>query len=312
MGSIGLRHARLYAALPDTVVEICESRPAGLEEARRQSPMAKYWTDYAAALESGPDFVVVATPHQLHAEMSIAAMEKGIPVLSEKPMSDNLGAAEAMVAASRRTHQPLAVGYHLRFHPGVQRLRKMLAEGEVGPLVFARYCVDSLVALENSRSRYQATLPGALFMDYSHGLDLLLHLTGEIPKSVETRGVPGAIGELKADPILCSAILGYDQPLQVELHMSYVLKPEVHTLQVIGRRLGVTVELNSGQMEIHEIRENTLQRIAMPYERDPLYVRQWRAFRAHCAGQPSYLCTAEHALKTNQLMDRLLRAWGKA
>jgi len=309
MGSIGLRHARLYAVLPDTIVEVCESRPEGVEEARRQSPGVKCWLDYQAALDSKPDYVVIATPHQAHAPMTIAALERGIPVLCEKPMSHDLAEAEKMMAASRRHQTPLAVGYSIRFHPGLLYLRKLLAAGDVGPLIFARYCVDSLGALGNSRSRYQATLPGAIFMDYSHGLDLLFHLTGKIPATLATRGISGNLGELKADPILFSGILGYEKNLQAELHMSYVLKPEIHTLQVIGERLGVLVELNSGRIEIHDIKESTLQTIVLPYERDPLFVQQWNAFRGFCLGQPSDICTGEEALKTNQLMDRLLSSW---
>jgi predicted dehydrogenase len=309
LGSIGLRHARLYTALPDTVVEVCEQRPEGVEDLRRQSPTVKCWPDYQTALDSKPDYVVIATPHQAHAAMTIAALERGIPVLCEKPMSHDLLEAEKMMAASRRHNTPLAVGYSLRFHPGFQHLRKLLASGEVGPLLFTRYCVDSLGALGNSRSRYQATLPGALFMDYSHGLDLLFHLTGKLPSTLMTRGIGGNLGELKADPILFSGILGYENNLQAELHLSYVLKPEVHTLQVIGERLGVMVELNSGRMEIHDIRENTLQSIVLPYERDPLFVQQWKEFRSFCLGRPSNLCTGEEALKTNQLMNRLLTSW---
>jgi predicted dehydrogenase len=311
MGSIGLRHARICAAEPETIVEVCESRPEGLAETRAQMPQVKSWTDYHTALEAKPDYVIIATPHQAHADMSIAALEKGIPVLCEKPMSHSLADAEKMMAASRRHRTPLAVGYCLRFHPGVQRLRKMLADGEIGSAFFARYCVDSLIALQNSRSRYQATLPGALFMDYSHGLDLLFHLMGKLPATVVSRGIVGNLGDFKADPILFSAIFGYEKNLQAELHFSYALKPEIHTLQVIGERLGVLIELNSGRVDIQDIAKSAQQTIDLPYERDPLYVQQWRAFRNFCLGQASDVCTGDEALKTNQLMDRLLSSWLK-
>jgi predicted dehydrogenase len=309
MGSIGLRHARLYAALPETIVEVCESRPEGLAEARGQLPEVKCWADYHAALDSKPDYVVIATPHQAHAPMTIAALEKGIPVLCEKPMSHSLTEAEKMMAASRTYSTPLAVGYCLRFHPGVQRLRKMLADGDIGPFFFVRYCVDSLIALQNSRSRYQATLPGAVFMDYSHGLDLLFHLTGKLPTTIASRGIAGNLGDCKADPILFSAIFGYEKSLQAELHFSYALKPEIHTLQVIGERLGVLIELNSGRLDIHDIKQNVQETVLLPYERDPLYLQQWQAFRNFCLGQKSDICTGDEALKTNQLMDRLLSTW---
>jgi predicted dehydrogenase len=312
MGSIGLRHARLYATLPDTVVEVCESRPDGLEEARRQSPGVECWTDYAAALASAPDYVVVATPHQAHAAMAIASLEKRIPVLCEKPMSDALAEAEAMQAASRQYATPLAVGYTIRFHPGVRRLRQLLAGGDIGQLMHARYCVDSLVALQNTRSRYQAHLPGALFMDYSHGLDLLFFLTRKIPATLATQGIAGSIGELSADPFLFSGLLGYDKAFQAEIHLSYLLKPEIHTLQLVGSRLGVLIELNGGRMEIRHVEKSELEIVDLPYERDPLFLEQWQAFRDFCAGKPTDICTGDEALETNRLIDRLLSNWEKS
>lgn len=308
MGSIGLRHARLYSQLPHMQVEVCDSREAGLAEARQLLPEVGTWSDYAAALDSQPDFVLVATPHQLHAPMVCRALERGIRVLCEKPMSHRLKEAEQMVTASQTTGTAFAVGFHLRFHPAIIRLKAMLESGELGTVLFTRYCVDSLVTLENSRSRYQAELRGALLMDYSHGLDLLIHLLDAVPTRVEARGTAGRIAGYQADPLILSGILEYDAPYHAELHLSYTGKPEVHRLEILTSHFNVRLELNGGTFIRHRISDGSLEDLSLDYERDSLYQAQWQAFEAFCEGSPSPICTSSQALRVNQALDALLQS----
>lgn len=309
LGSIGLRHARLCENLPNLTVEVCDSRTAGLDEARRQSPKVVCWEDYASALDSWPDYVLVATPHHLHASMAMAALERGIPVLCEKPMSHDLGEAAEMASLSARNGVSLAVGYHLRFHPSILRLGEMLKRGQLGAALYARYCVDSLVTLENSRSRYQATLPGSLLMDYSHGLDLLINLFQASPNSVMARGLDGSIAHFEAKPLLLSAILGYERAFQAELHLSYAVKPELHTLEVTGTQASISLALNGGEISLRQVEDGSEQATDLPYVRDQLYLAQWAAFVDFCEGRPSLICSAEQALRVNELMDQLLAAF---
>lgn len=312
MGSIGLRHARLYSQLPDLQVEVCDSREAGLGEARALLPDVVTWTDYSAALDSQPDFVLVATPHQLHAPMACQALALGVRVLCEKPMSHRLDEAEQMVAASRANATPLAVGFHLRFHPSIVRLKAMLESGELGTVLFARYCVDSLITLENSRSRYQAELHGALLMDYSHGLDLLIHLLGAKPSRVEARGTAGSIAGYHANPLVLSGILEYPEARHAELHLSYAGKPEVHRLELITSHFNLRLELNSGRFIRHRVSDGTTEDLSLEYERDSLYQAQWQAFEQFCEGKVSPICSAEQALSVNQTLNELLHSLEKS
>jgi hypothetical protein len=84
-------------------------------------------------------------------------------------------------------------------------------------------------------------------MDYSHGLDLLLHLSDRAPDKICAMGLPGSIAGFSANPLLVSAILGYKDGFQSELHLSYTGKPEVHTLEMLTDRGSLAVELNSGK-----------------------------------------------------------------
>lgn len=305
MGSIGLRHARLYSSLPGLQVEVCDSREAGLGEARTLLPDAPQWSDYAAAVASRPDYVLIATPHQAHSEMACLALENGCRVLCEKPMSHHLDEASLMTSCARETGSPLAVGFHLRFHPSVVRLRAMLQSGEAGRLLSIRYRVDSLVTLENSRSRYQSHLPGALLMDYSHGLDLLHHLLGEPPVRMSAQGMAGEIAGYSANPLVFGALFSYPS-LQAELHLSYTGKPEVHCLELTTSKYNIRLELNSGAFVRHHIADGTSEDLSFAFERDALYLAQWQAFQDFCEGKPSPICSAEQALESNRIMALLI------
>ncbi|MBV8568531.1 MAG: Gfo/Idh/MocA family oxidoreductase [Methylobacteriaceae bacterium] len=95
----------------------------------------KWTTDYASALRDPEvDVVFVATPSEVHAAQSIAALERGKPVLSEIPIAMNLADAEKVVATARRQDRVLAVCHPRRFgaerealcqrvHTGSERVR---------------------------------------------------------------------------------------------------------------------------------------------------------------------------------------------
>jgi 1,5-anhydro-D-fructose reductase (1,5-anhydro-D-mannitol-forming) len=78
--------------------------------------------------------VWVASPPDLHAEHSVAALQSGKHVLCEKPLAAALADARAMVAAARQTGQRLAVGYHMRQHPAHCALQKSCVAGALGQL----------------------------------------------------------------------------------------------------------------------------------------------------------------------------------
>jgi predicted dehydrogenase len=76
--------------------------------------------------------VYVASPHDLHAEHTIAALEAGKHVLVEKPMATSAADCTRMIDAARRANRSLAVAYYRRGYPAIRRVRDLLAEGAIG------------------------------------------------------------------------------------------------------------------------------------------------------------------------------------
>ncbi|MDF2670815.1 MAG: oxidoreductase [Paenibacillus sp.] len=100
---------------------------------------AKVYTDYRELLKDGSiDVIHVCTPNYNHAEISVAAMEAGKHVMSEKPMAITSAEARSMVDASKRTGKKLTVGYNNRFRPDSQHLKKVCEAGQLGEIYYAK------------------------------------------------------------------------------------------------------------------------------------------------------------------------------
>ena len=131
---MGRSHALALHAHPDAeIVGLVNRSKVDLPEALRGYPLHR---DFHAELaETRPEFVVIATYTDTHADYAIAAMEAGAHVFVEKPLAMTAEDAARVTGTARRLNRKLGVGYILRHHPSWQRL---IAEARDlgGPYVF--------------------------------------------------------------------------------------------------------------------------------------------------------------------------------
>ena len=100
---------RAHAA--SDLVAICRRDPVALERHRQTFDVPRAFTDYDEMLRQAPlDAVYVATPVHLHAAQALAALDRGLHVLVEKPMASTAAEAEAMVGARRPTRRAAGRG----------------------------------------------------------------------------------------------------------------------------------------------------------------------------------------------------------
>ena len=138
LGNIGRHHA---AYLLDRKVPRCELVAACATSPEKLAPFdgkgVRPWTDAGALIRSGTlDAVLIATPHYSHASLGIAAMEAGLHVMVEKPISAHKADAERLLdCAAAHPGQVLAGMFQLRVEPRYQRIRRILQSGELGRVV---------------------------------------------------------------------------------------------------------------------------------------------------------------------------------
>ncbi|MGI8825706.1 MAG: Gfo/Idh/MocA family protein [Chloroflexota bacterium] len=111
-------------------------RPGAAEDAVQQLGLQNVHTDTnldRAIAIAKPDFAVNATVPSAHCDVSIQALEAGLPVVSEKPMAESMEQARAMVATSERTGNLLMINQQRRHDAGLVATRR-LVEKHIGPL----------------------------------------------------------------------------------------------------------------------------------------------------------------------------------
>ena len=86
---------------------------------------------------SGANAVFIASPNYLHAAQSISALNAKKHVLCEKPMCLSLKEALSVKKAVKKNNVKFGVGFHLRFHPVLREVKKIIQSGKTGEVVFA-------------------------------------------------------------------------------------------------------------------------------------------------------------------------------
>jgi predicted dehydrogenase len=129
------------------------------------------------------DFVVVTTPTASHAEIALAAAERGLHVFMEKPFGLDRAAGEPVVAAMQRRGLVSQVGYFMRFMPTFRRLKEVLDRGVIGQVVHYKNEMYGRTVLQTSKSSWRAEKKtgGGCLLDFgSHCLDLSDYLMGPV------------------------------------------------------------------------------------------------------------------------------------
>ena len=114
------------------VVGLCDIRPEAVAHRHAQFPDARGVTRFEDLLKLDLDLVDILSPHPLHEEMAVAAMEAGAHVSVQKPMAMTTAECDAMVAASERTGQRLKVFENFVFYPPLVKARELLKAGAIG------------------------------------------------------------------------------------------------------------------------------------------------------------------------------------
>ncbi|HEX3047705.1 MAG TPA: Gfo/Idh/MocA family oxidoreductase [Bacillota bacterium] len=201
-GSIFGVHAKAVQQLDEArlaaVVDINETKAA--EAAERYN--CSSYTDYRQMLQDKQIQVVhICTPHYLHAEMAIAALQSGKHVLVEKPMAITFADAETMIRIARETGKRLGICFQNRYNFTASRIKNLLDSGRAGKVLHAKAAVKwhrDAAYYQNCgwKGKWATEGGGVLINQAIHTLDLLQWFLGEITSitgAVATTGLRNII-----------------------------------------------------------------------------------------------------------------------
>jgi predicted dehydrogenase len=319
LGSIGRRHYRNLRALGEQDILFYRTHRATLPEGELAGVPVE--TDLSRALEQKPDAVIIANPTAKHLEVAIPAAASGCDLLIEKPVSPSMDGIDALQAALQRGGGKAQVGYHFRFHPGLLRIRSLLAQQAIGSLVSARAEWGEFLPgwhpWEDYHLSYAARpdLGGGVVLTLSHPLDYLHWLLGEVEELWSFTSRLG-LGLQVED---CAEIgLRFTSGVLGSVHLDYLQRPGRHSLEIIGTQGSLTWENTDGTVHLvqsgPEGAADSSQLYPAPtgFERNTLFLDEMRNFRDVVVGQAEPACSLGEGIYALQLALAVLRSGQQA
>ncbi|HNS38202.1 MAG TPA: Gfo/Idh/MocA family oxidoreductase [Anaerolineaceae bacterium] len=309
-GSIGRRHLRNLLALGQTDIVLLRSGRSTLPTDEITGLPVEY--DLAAALAHRPDAVIVATPTALHLETAIPAAAAGCHLFLEKPIDADLSRIAELRAALERGGGQVLVGFQYRFHPGLRKIRSLLAQNAIGRVVSARVQWGEYLPdwhpWEDYRQGYaaRADLGGGVVRTLCHPLDYLRWLMGEV---IAVRAFTDQLGGLEIDVEDTAEIaLRFASGALGSLHLNYVQRPAVHRLEIIGSAGTLQWDNADGSVRLYRAAASQWEVFLAPecFERNVLFLDQTRHFIDVVQGQSTPRCTLDDGVRAMELVQAVL------
>ena len=187
MSNIGKHHADYLLAgkVPRCeLTAVCSTSPHKLEPYRAKGLQI---FDRAEKLLQSRDLdaVIIATPHYQHTSLGITALEAGLHLMVEKPISAHKADAERLIAGAQKyPDQVFAAMFQLRVEPRYLKIRKLIQSGELGDIVRLSWIItdwyrtEAYYASGGWRATWRGEGGGVLLNQCLHNLDVIAWLLG--------------------------------------------------------------------------------------------------------------------------------------
>ncbi len=166
IGAGGIAKRALFPAISKSNVgEIYAVASRDKTKALTISPNGIVYTSYDELLaDPKVEAVYISLPNSLHLPLAIKAMRAGKHVLCEKPLGMNAAEVEEAIAVSKETNRIFVEASWNRWHPRSQRIREIVASGELGKITHIRTCF-TYDGLDQENIRLDPKLGGGILYD---------------------------------------------------------------------------------------------------------------------------------------------------
>jgi len=133
VGSMGVNHARINWELPDVdLVGVVDFNRETAERVAKKFGSKAFFNHKTLLDEAKPEAVTLAVPTIYHHKIALDVIERGIPLLIEKPIAFTTEEGQEIIDAAKNNNVKLMIGHIERFNPAITTLKNLIAEGELG------------------------------------------------------------------------------------------------------------------------------------------------------------------------------------
>jgi predicted dehydrogenase len=309
-GKIAKRFMQAVFYVPEAQVVAVGSREQHTaDQFGAQFGVPKRYGSYDALI-SDPEveIVYVATPHTLHAENTLAALQAGKHVLCEKPFTINAQQAEVVIQAARASGKFVMEGMWTRCFPVVREIIRSIQSGELGEIRYLQADFGFRPEFNPASRLFAPELGGGALLDVGVYPVALAFLVLGAPKQIVSHATLGATGVDE----LCSMLFLYDNGAQAVLSASLQVEMPKQA-NICGSQARIHIPAPWWKpSEAYLVRnDGTTEDLLYPYEGDGL---QFEIRHVHdCLRQgltESLWMPLDETLAIMRVLDTLRAQWG--
>ncbi len=310
LGSAGQRHMRNLKRILGGEAEFIAYRVRKLErvfddnlniiEGQRIAEMyhVREFDNLEKALEEKPDIAVISNPNSMHIDCAIKIAKHGIDIFMEKPVSNRMDGIDELGRIIEENRIILYVGFQMRMHPCITRLKQDIENGAIGKVVSVDCHMGELLTEMHKYEDYRvmnesrADMGGGVVLCQIHEIDYLYWIFGT---PTEIYAVGNKYSDLQIDVEDSVSSLwryGNEKSYSITLHQDFLQTPPVRKCRVIGTKGQIAIDLLSNKYSLLQkgiITEENFQ----DFLRNDMFIKEMEIFLDYVKTRNSQMLSLE-------------------
>ncbi|MEW6008459.1 MAG: Gfo/Idh/MocA family oxidoreductase [Candidatus Omnitrophota bacterium] len=281
-GSIGERHIQNLRKLKIGEILISDIDKKRLLYVSRKYKISLIFNNFKDALEKKPDAAIISTPPNSHIPIGLAVVNSGVHAFIEKPLSDRLKGIDEFIKESKKTKLVIFIGYNLRFHPGLQLVRKILTKGTIGRILCARAEFGQNLTQwrpnQDYRRSYSAkkAMGGGIILESSHELDYLSWLIGDI-KNINCFAKKVSTLEVDTEDT-AQILLEFKSGVIAQVHLDFIRYDYSRNCELIGDKGTIIWDYSKSQVKVYIADKKKWKIFNVNFKPNNMYLEELRHF----------------------------------
>jgi len=252
---------------------VCDPAASGAQAAGAIAPDIPVVTRIEEVLDSATSAVAIATPAETHYELARRALEAGKDVFVEKPLALTVEHGSRLLHLAEEGGRILAVGHVLEYHPGILRMRELVAAGELGRV---QYIYSHRLSFGKIRRE-----ENILWSFAPHDVAVILRLMGSLPFQVNACG--GSYLHANVADVTVTTLL-FDNGVRAHIHVSWLHPFKEQRLVVIGDQAMATFDDVSKKLTLyrHRVEDRDGQSVPVPAQGEEVAYAPDEPLRLEC------------------------------
>lgn len=258
------------------------------------------YSDLDKALEEKPDMAFITNPNSMHIECALKVAKQGIDIFLEKPVSNTMNGIEELAKIIKEKNIILYVGFQMRMHPCIVRLKQDIANGMIGQIVSADCHMGELLTEMHKYEDYRfmneskTATGGGVILCQIHEIDYLYWIFG-MPAEVYTVGNKYSNLEIDVEDA-ASSLWRYDSEknFSIILHQDFLQKPPIRRCRVIGTEGQIEIDLLLNQYTL--FCKETVEKEIYDFSRNDMFLSELKVFLSYVKTRSAKTLTLEDGI----------------